>query len=65
MSKSRLLLIQFCSNTSVLASVAQVNPATENEPLLGRPGDVSQDERQGLAYNLVIGMATVSNPTKQ
>lgn len=64
MSKSRFLLIRFCPNTSILASVAQVTPTTEHEPLLGRPGDVAQDEREGLAHNLVTGMFTVSNSVK-
>lgn len=55
--KSRFLLIQFCPNTCISASVT---PTTEHEPLLGRPGDVAQDEREGLAHNLVSGMFTVS-----
>jgi hypothetical protein len=28
---------------------------TEDEPLLGRPGDASQQEGQGLQYNFVLG----------
>ena len=30
--------------------------STEDEPLLGRPGDASQTESQGLQYNFVIGL---------
>lgn len=61
MSKFQFLLTQFCPNTSILASVAQVTPTTEHEPLLGRPGDVAQDEREGLAHNLVTGMFTAQS----
>lgn len=43
------------------ASVAQVDPATEHEPLLGRPGDVTQNEGEGLCRNLVTGIVTVPN----
>lgn len=32
----------------------------ETEPLLGRPGDVSQDEGKGLQYNFFIGTGTVA-----
>jgi len=28
---------------------------TEEEPLLGRPGDASQIEGRGLQYNLILG----------
>lgn len=45
--------------TRVAASAAQASPATEHEPLLGAPGDVAQDERKGLAYNLVIGIIII------
>jgi hypothetical protein len=33
------------------------NPETrsEDEPLLGRPGDVLQEEGKGIQFNLVIG----------
>lgn len=30
----------------------------EEEPLLGRPGDASQQEGKGLQFNLVIGKRT-------
>lgn len=30
-------------------------PTSEQEPLLGRPGDVSQGEDVNLLYNLVAG----------
>jgi hypothetical protein len=33
----------------------RVATSTEDEPLLGRPGDASQQEGQGLQYNFVLG----------
>lgn len=33
----------------------RVSHSTEYEPLLGRPGDASQQEGQGLQYNFVLG----------
>lgn len=33
----------------------RVATSGEDEPLLGRPGDASQQEGQGLQYNFVIG----------
>ncbi|ERF72726.1 hypothetical protein EPUS_04779 [Endocarpon pusillum Z07020] len=33
---------------------------TEDEPLLGRPGDASQHEGQGLQYNLILGTGMVA-----
>lgn len=44
-----------------LASVAQVDSATEHEPLLGRPGDVTQNEGEGLCQNLITGIVAVPN----
>lgn len=44
-----------------LASVAQVDPATEHEPLLGRPGDVTQNEGEKLCQNLITGMVAAPN----
>ena len=35
-------------------------PAAETEPLLGRPGDASQEEGKGLQYNFFIGTGTVA-----
>ena len=32
----------------------------ESEPLLGRPGDASQQEHQGVQYNFFIGTGTVA-----
>ena len=32
----------------------------ETEPLLGRPGDASQEEGKGLQYNFFIGTGTVA-----
>lgn len=49
------------SNTGVLASTDHESPVTEHEPLLGRPGDVAQDERKGLAYNLITGISAMLN----
>jgi len=38
------------------------NPATsgrgEDEPLLGRAGDASQQDGKGIQFNLVLGMAS-------
>ncbi|EEH08641.1 conserved hypothetical protein [Histoplasma capsulatum G186AR] len=39
---------------------AAVNGADEYEPLLGRPGDVSQKEDQSLVTNLFTGTATIA-----
>ncbi|KAG5301499.1 cytochrome b561 [Histoplasma ohiense] len=39
---------------------AAVNGADEYEPLLGRPGDVSQKEHQSLVTNLFTGSATIA-----
>jgi hypothetical protein len=33
--------------------------STEDEPLLGRPGDASQQEGQGLQYNFVLGESSL------
>jgi len=33
----------------------RVATSREDEPLLGRPGDASQQEGQGLQYNFVLG----------
>jgi hypothetical protein len=33
----------------------RVSTSAEDEPLLGRPGDASQQEGQGLQYNFVLG----------
>jgi hypothetical protein len=33
----------------------RVASSGEDEPLLGRPGDASQQEGQGLQYNFVLG----------
>jgi hypothetical protein len=40
-----------------MASATEQNPTTsgEEEPLLGRPGDVQQEEGKGIQFNLVIG----------
>lgn len=45
-----------------MASAAEQNPTTsgEEEPLLGRPGDVQQEEGKGIQFNLVIGTAIVA-----
>jgi hypothetical protein len=43
-----------------MASVAYEPSATEQEPLLGRPGDLAQDEQKGLVYNLVTGTALLA-----
>jgi hypothetical protein len=34
--------------------------STEEEPLLGRPGDALQSEGQGLQYNFVIGTGSLA-----
>ncbi|PGG96213.1 hypothetical protein AJ79_09682 [Helicocarpus griseus UAMH5409] len=39
---------------------ASINGADEHEPLLGRPGDVSQKENQALVTNLFTGTATIA-----
>lgn len=36
---------------------ASIMENREDEPLLGRPGDVRQKEDQGILSNLVIGKA--------
>jgi len=36
------------------------SPAPETEPLLGRPGDASQQEGKGLQYNLIIGTGIIA-----
>jgi hypothetical protein len=33
----------------------RVTSRGEEEPLLGRPGDASQQEGQGIQYNFVLG----------
>lgn len=38
----------------------RVAAPTEDEPLLGRPGDASQQEGQGLQYNFVLGTAMLA-----
>jgi hypothetical protein len=43
-----------------MTSVTHEPPAADHEPLLGRPGDVSQGERKGLAYNLITGTAPLA-----
>ncbi|KIX03114.1 uncharacterized protein Z518_06664 [Rhinocladiella mackenziei CBS 650.93] len=41
--------------------IPQANPALqEEEPLLGRPGDVTQRPGQGLQFNLIIGTAILA-----
>ena len=36
------------------------NSATEQEPLLGRPGDATQTEEKSLFHNLVLGTAALA-----
>ncbi|PWW74775.1 hypothetical protein C7212DRAFT_365265 [Tuber magnatum] len=42
------------------AQAATAAPASEDEPLLGRPGDVAQGEDEGLLHNLVAGTAPLA-----
>ena len=48
--------------------IPEENPATqgrgEDEPLLGRAGDASQQDGKGIQFNFVLGTPTVSSHTR-
>ena len=49
--------------------IPQENPATEgrgeDEPLLGRAGDASQQDGKGIQFNFVLGMSALPCHTPQ
>ncbi|CAZ84194.1 unnamed protein product [Tuber melanosporum] len=48
------------TTTQDTTQAAAAAPASEQEPLLGRPGDVAQGEGEGLLRNLVAGTASLA-----
>lgn len=47
---------KMASATGIPAQAPLHDAATEDEPLLGGPGDASQRREKGLWFNLLLGM---------
>jgi hypothetical protein len=62
LSVSKLLYIPIIMASATGIPEQRVSTSAEDEPLLGRPGDASQQEGQGIQYNFVLGEAYWLSP---